>query len=390
MLIVYTYALYPCLIGLLARWRQRPLKLKPAVAQSVSIVLAAYKEGGRIFSRIEELTRQLDHAQVEGQVIVVLDGEGVEPNELYSKLVEAINDPRVEILALPRNQGKAVALTVGAQQATGDILVFADVRQRWDDLAVEHLLLNFNDPVVGAVSGDLSLQSSTGATEGVALYWRYEKWIRTQEAIFDSVVGVTGAICAVRRDLFSGVPAGTILDDVYWPLKVVMRGYRVLHDPQAVAYDQLPPYAKDEFRRKIRTLTGNYQLLQKMPALLLPWKNRIWWQFFSHKVLRLVVPWALLGVLFASAAIDTVFYRGLFFGQLAGYGLILFGNLTGTALRWRLGSAATSFLMLNLAAWLAFWVWLLGYEKKTWVCVNYAGNKQKMDRGNNANSTNRQ
>ena len=89
------------------------------------------------------------------------------------------------------------------------------------------------------------------------MYWKFEKWIRRTESQLYSMVGATGAISAVRRELFRPVPAGTLLDDVYWPLQVAMQGYRVVHDSRAKAYDRLPGRVKDEFRRKVRTLAGN-------------------------------------------------------------------------------------------------------------------------------------
>src|SRR5205085_1989176 len=148
-----------------------------------------------------------------------------------------------------------------------------------------------------AVSGDLVVIAGPGAVAGVELYWKLEKWLRRQESRVGAQVGVTGAICAVRRELFTPVPPGTILDDVYWPLGVVMRGYRVVHDSRALAYDRLPERVRDEFRRKVRTLAGNFQLAARLPAALLPWRNPIWGQFLSHKLARLVVPWALPVVL---------------------------------------------------------------------------------------------
>src|SRR5262249_54665110 len=184
-----------------------------------------------------------------------------------------------------------------------DILVFADARQRWDPLALRMLLENFADPEVGAVSGDLVVESAPGVMGGVGLYWRYEKWLRKKESQIHSTTGVTGAICAVRRALFPGGPPGTLLDDVYWPLCVVMGGHRVVHDKRAVAYDRLPERARDEFRRKVRTLTGCFQIVTRLPQTLLPWRNPVWVQFVSHKLLRLAVPWALLAMLLGSAVL---------------------------------------------------------------------------------------
>ena len=144
------------------------------------------------------------------------------------------------------NSGKAVALSEACALARHDFLVFADARQTWSTKALKLLLENFTDPTIGAVSGDLIVSSGRGALEGVGLYWKYEKWIRKQESRFHSMVGVTGAICAVRRELFQPIPQGTILDDVYWPLQVAMQGYRVIHDERACAFDRLPEKTGDD------------------------------------------------------------------------------------------------------------------------------------------------
>src|SRR5207237_4710179 len=168
----------------------------------------------------------------------------------------------------------------------------------------ERLLENFADPSVGAVSGDLHLETSPGVLAGVGLYWRFEKWLRCRESLVDSQVGVTGAIAAVRRELFRPVPAGTLLDDVYWPMQVAMQGYRVVHDARARAFDRLPDSPRDEFRRKVRTLAGNFQLAALLPASLSPWRNPVWVQWVSRKLLRLVAPWALLGLLASCIAGD--------------------------------------------------------------------------------------
>src|SRR4029079_13531611 len=133
-------------------------------------------------------------------------------------------------------------------------------------------------------TGELILESNTGVSAGVGLYWRYERWLRKNEGRLNSTVGVTGAIAAVRRELFTPIPPGTILDDVYWPLCVAMKRHRVIHDPRALAYDRLPDRARDEFKRKVRTLTGNFQLFTRLPGALLPWKNPIWLQLISHKL----------------------------------------------------------------------------------------------------------
>jgi cellulose synthase/poly-beta-1,6-N-acetylglucosamine synthase-like glycosyltransferase len=207
---------------------------------------------------------------------------------------------------------------------------------------------------------------------GVGIYWRFEKWLRRTESCLHSSVGLTGAICSVRRDLFRPIPTGTILDDVYWPLRVVMQGYRVVHDDRAMAYDCLPARTRDEFRRKVRTLSGNFQLVVRLPSLLLPWRDPIWWQFVSHKLARLLVPWALLGALTLAASLGGTLYLSLFFIQVACY-LIGLAGVIGLGKRSRAVSAASSFLVLNAAAWMAFWVWITGRSARSWGKVAYKG-----------------
>ena len=262
--------------------------------------------------------------------------------------------------------GWASALNAGCAAARHGILVFADARQRWDPQALDLLLENFADPQVGAVSGDLVLEADSGVLAGIGLYWRYEKWLRKQESRVHSTVGVTGAISAVRRQLFQPVPDGTILDDVYWPLTVAMSGFRVIHDERARAHDRLPDRTADEFRRKLRTLSGNFQLLMRLPAALLPWRNPVWIQFVSHKVLRLVVPWMLAAMLISSVLLEGTVYRLAFCTQSLFYLVGLAGVWAGARLPFRLVSAAASFLVLNAAAWLAFWVWASGSAARSW------------------------
>ncbi len=237
-------------------------------------------------------------AEVPGEVIVVSDGS----TDGTVAVAQQYADQGVRVIELAANEGKAVALSRAIAAAQEDIVVFADARQRWADDALVRLLENFADPQVGAVSGDLVLEESPGVMAGVGLYWRCEKWLRRAESAVGSQVGVTGAISAARRRLLPAIiPAGTLLDDIYWPLCVAMHGYSVVHDERALAFDRLPDQPRDEFRRKVRTLTGNFQIMTLLPASLLPWRNPVWLPWVSRKLSRLAMPWALLGMLSASA-----------------------------------------------------------------------------------------
>ncbi len=366
--VAYPILIYPALLrARLAVFGGRPLAAKGDATRSVSIVLAAYNEEANVARRLDEMLARVAASGAAGEVVLVSDGS----TDRTAEVARAFEGRGVRVVELPANRGKAAALSEGCAAATGEVLVFADARQTWAEDALPLLLENFADPAVGAVSGDLVLGSGTGALAGVGAYWKFEKWLRKLEARVHSTVGVTGAICAVRRGLFRPIPAGTILDDVYWPLAVVMQGFRVVHDGRARAFDRLPDRAGDEFRRKVRTLAGNYQLVSRLPSTLLPWRNPVWWQFASHKLSRLLAPWGLIGMFAASAGLGGV-YRAAFLAQAAGYLLAAAGLWTAAGARSRLTSAAASFAVLNAAAWVSFWVWATGRAAGSWNKVAYA------------------
>lgn len=367
-LVVYAYALYPLILAVLARVVPRRSRVDGVRPRSVSIVLAVYNEERVVARRLGELAELLAASGLSGEIIVVSDGS---TDATASIAHEFAWHAPVRVIELSANLGKAVALSHGCAAARHEIIVFADARQTWTAETLPHLLEKFTDPTVGAVGGDLVLEKQPGVMAGVNLYWRYEKWLRKRESRVHSTVGVSGSISAVRHELFQSIPPGTLLDDVYWPLQVAMQGRRVVHENRACAFDRLPAKPRDEFRRKVRTLSGNYQLLTLLPAALLPWRNPIWFQFVSHKLLRLAVPWALLALLVLTALLPGTGYRLLLAAQLGCYLLGVLGIRRAQAGRSRLLGAAGSFLILNAAAWLAFWVWVSGRARCSWRKVAY-------------------
>jgi cellulose synthase/poly-beta-1,6-N-acetylglucosamine synthase-like glycosyltransferase len=366
LLVVYPYLLYPLLLALIGKLRGRPVRRVGPTPHQVSILLCVHNEAASIEQRICDLEHLLDQSAIEGELIIVSDGS----TDATANLVRLHESTRVHLIELPHRLGKAAALNRATRLAQYPILVLCDVRQRWADDALVRLLENFADPEVGAVSGDLVIETAPGTLLGVGLYWKYEKWIRKQESRVWAQIGVTGAIAAVRRELYRPIPPGTLLDDVYWPLRVAMAGFRVVHDERAIAYDRLPARTQDEFHRKVRTLAGNLQLAVRLPWALIPIVNPVWIQLLSHKLLRLTVPWALLGMLVSNLMLwDHLGYRILFLVQVTGYTLGILGLIIPGA--GRSASLASSFLVLNSAAWMAWWVWLTGRAGRTWHKVRY-------------------
>jgi poly-beta-1,6-N-acetyl-D-glucosamine synthase len=207
--------------------------------------------------------------------------------------VEALRraDPRVTVIVGDAPGGKASSLNAAARSAQHDLLVFTDTAQRFEPNAVRELVKQFQNPRIGAASGMLELGRSGRLLNLVERYWLYERWLRRWEARLHSTVGVTGAIYAMRRELWEDLPAGLILDDLYGPMRLVLQGWRIGFTDRALAHDARRFAASDEYRRKVRTLTGVIQTTVWLDGILSPVRNPIWLQFVFHKLLRLVTPY---------------------------------------------------------------------------------------------------
>lgn len=359
----YSYLGYPMWLWLRSRWKPRPVR-RGVVEPSVSVVMVVRNEEAVIARKLENLLA-LDYPAGKLEVVVVSDGSTDATDEILRKFAD---DRRVRAIFKTVSQGKAAGLNNAIQAAGGEVLLFTDARQQIEPQALRLLAENFCDAEVGAASGELMLgdPASGEAGKGMGLYWRVEKKIRELESSSGSVAGATGAIYCARKDLVDVLPEGTILDDVLLPMQVARRGWRVVFDSRARAWDSPNLGEGREFSRKVRTLSGNYQLVQLAPWLVRR-ENPIRFEFISHKLSRLVVPFALLGVLISSAFLREPFYRVALAAQFAFYALSLMalggfriGPLT------RVADAARTFVVLNSAAMVAFLNFVTG-RKAVWV-----------------------
>ena len=345
--ILYSYAGYPAAMWILSRLRPRPWKAAP-IQPSVSIVLAVHNGIALLPGKIRHLLG-LDYHNIK-EIIIVSDGS----TDGTAELLAGQQQPLLKSIVLKDHGGKAVALNAGVAKATADVILFVDIRPEIAPGAIQQLVGNFDDPSVGCVAGELILRQEghDAASQAVSgLYWQYEQWIRKCEALFDSPVGVYGGFYAIRRELFVPLPAGMILDDMFEPLSIIRRGYRSVLDSQACVCDTWPKKAEGEFHRKVRTLAGNFQLFQLAPWTLTP-QNRTFFQLFSHKVVRLFVPYLMVALLLSTVFLSkgSLFFAGAAVLQSLGWAVALAGLRYRIPVLHRIAAPASALLVLNAAA----------------------------------------
>lgn len=368
--ILYTYVGYPLVLHIVSRLSPQPVrKNSNRPFPSVSIVIAAKNEEKQIEKRLNNLlTQEYPHEKME--IIVVSDGSTDTTQTVVEQLVAAQRSGHAPIscYAYFPSQGKPTALNLGVEKAQGEIVIFADSRQQFERNTVHELVANFADPLIGGVSGELIFleEGESRIKMQMGAYWKYEKMIRKLESKSGSVVGVTGAVCAIRKFLYQPLPAETILDDVLTPLNIVSQGYRIIFDGQAVAYDFVSQDEQQEWQRKIRTLSGNWQLLSLSPSLRNSLHRRFFWRLFSHKFARLFVPFFLMTLLVSSIINAGIFYKLTAFGQITFYLTAVSFLFVMPLRRNKMAKLCYFFCVLNAAAFLSFFVWCTGRSGSYW------------------------
>lgn len=291
--IVAVWGLYPLVIGLVAlavRRRGAAETGATAALPRVTAIVATRADAASVRERVDDLLRSA-YPESLLDVVVAYDARTTDPIGAWS----GASASRVQIVRGDEPGGKAAALNAGVRVARGEVLVFADSGQRFGADAIALLVQAVLRPKVGAASGRLELARGAKAPPlPLRLYWSLERWLRSREAEVHSAVGVTGAIYAMRRELWTPLPHGLILDDLYVPMQLVLRGHRIAYMEAARAYETRTTTDGNEYRRKVRTLTGVLQLCAWLPRTLTPVHNPVWAQFVTHKLLRFLTPYWLL------------------------------------------------------------------------------------------------
>lgn len=356
----YAYLGFPLVLLALRLVIRRDVKKGP-IQPFVSLLIPAYNENDVIARKIEN-SLALNYPPDRLEIVVASDGSKDRTAETAQKLADGI---RVRVLAFAQNRGKIATLNASVLELRGEIIVFSDASAMLPADSVRLLIENFADPAVGAASGLYKIVKADEVDVGKSedLYWRYETFLKIQESRLASILGGHGQLNAIRKELYPYPPAGTINDDYIIPVSVLAKGYRAVYEPAAVVYEEA--HEMTGFGRRIRIMAGNVQQLREIKGLLRPLRPMPLFFFLSHKVSRLVVPFAMLVALIANLfLLDSPFYLAIFCAQLVFY--VLAGLGTVLSLRPKILMLPFYFTMINAAAFLGFYHALTHRRSMAW------------------------
>lgn len=351
--VFYTNVGYVLLITLLAQWHARPLRWTQTLP-SVSLIIPAYNEEFYLKSKLDN-SLSMAYPGDRLEVLVVADGS----TDQTCEIARSYSSQGVRLLYRPQRLGKATALNYAAAEARGDVLVFTDANAILSENAVRRLVRNFGDDHVAAVAGAKHVFDGdrSAAAIGESLYWRYESWLKRCDSRVSSIMGAAGELLAVRRDRFIPFEKDAIIEDFVLSFRLIEAGWRVVYEPEAIAYEEGAASLATEWVRRTRIAAGGFQSIARLKGMLHPRLGVIAWQYLSHRVLRwAITPFALmLAFVLNLALLSETLYRVTFILQVLFYGLALVGYMTRDRFRrFKPAVWALYFCFANLAAIVGF------------------------------------
>ncbi|MFQ5789066.1 MAG: glycosyltransferase family 2 protein [Acidobacteriota bacterium] len=361
----YIYAGYPLLIWIMSRLRHHPV-LRQAYRPGVSFIVPVYNEAAVVAQKIRNCLA-LEYPREKLEILVVSDGS----TDSTGSIVQSFDRQDVRLLALER-QGKARALNEAVRRARHEILVFSDANSILEPRSLIQLVESFADPRVGGVCGNQRYRPRPGTdttAKGENLYWSFDKWLKSLESRFGSIFAADGSLYGIRRELYVPIEDPAQADDIAISTRVVLQGYRLLYEPEAVTFEDPPVEARAEFWRKVRVTNHSVRALLNLKGAL--WSSGFYSiELLSHKLFRHLMPFALipLFILNVPVAPSHVFFQALLYLQalfyalaLAGYGLRHSGVGRGKVL-----SVPYYFCLANAAALLGVLDILRGKRVRAW------------------------
>ncbi|UFS69124.1 glycosyltransferase family 2 protein [Geomonas sp. RF6] len=360
---------YPMLLLPLNRLWGKRIARDDSYTPEVTLLIVAYNEESVIEEKVLN-TLALEYPKERLRVVVASDGS----TDGTNAVVAGFARKGVELLAFAENRGKVAALNEAMERIDSEIVVFSDANVWYAPGAIRKLVRNFSDPRVGAVSGKVIL-ANDALSYGVAekSYYCIEHTIQEREGALGVLVGGDGAMYAIRRELFTPPSPDTILDDFVIPMAIARQGHLVVHEKEALGFEENLMEAGGEFRRKARIIAGGYQCLLRpgmIPRLSQP---LLLFCFISHKLLRWgsgLLFLALVSVLVQLQVLHPETATPVLAWLLTGAGgaafLALLVQLVPPLKRWSLANHCHYFFLLLAASLVGCYLGTTGRQRVNW------------------------
>ena len=364
MCIFYAYLGYPLLIFVVAMVTNTKVS-KNACEPSVTFLITAYNEEKNIKAKLEN-TLDLDYPKEKMQILIVSDNSIDKTDEI----IKEFEEEGVSCICLSHRVGKTEAQNRAVKIAKGEIIVFSDADSLYNREAIRKIVRNFSDPTVGCVAGMCKYVNAAHSSIGwsTKIYWWYELLIKSIQTRIRSLSGVSGCIYALRKDLFVPLPSD-IISDFIEPMKIIEKGFRVVYEPEAIAFERTKAEAFDEFSMRVRVISRGMAGMVYMKSILNPIKfGLVSFQIISHKIFRWLVPVFML-LLFISNAflLQETFFKFFFFFQVVFYCLGALGYAIDVCYKKKsILSLPQYFIIVNLAAFISLIKTLQGRKIVTW------------------------
>ncbi len=359
--VLYTYAGYPLILYLIGLFRGRRIPRDESLTPRVILIISAHNEERIIREKIENCLA-LDYPKDKLRIVIASDGSVDGTNDI----VREYESRGVVLKAFERREGKSATLNRAVLGLDADVLVFSDANAFYREDAIRMLVRNLAQDDIGCVVGKLVYVSNHSYVgKGESLYWRYESFLNGLESRIKSVLVGTGTIFALRRELFFPL-AKDVANDFQLPAEVASRGYGVVFDGEAIAYERSSFFFREEFARKrriiVRGLTGFRALRGNFGG---PFRI---FQFVSRKLIRWCVG-PLMPALYAAniPLLNDPYFLALFVLQNAFYALALVGALLRRGgVQSRILFIPFYFVMVNAASVAAIATYLGGNRLSSW------------------------
>jgi cellulose synthase/poly-beta-1,6-N-acetylglucosamine synthase-like glycosyltransferase len=366
-LVFYTYFGYLLLVSILSRMFSRqaaPQAVAERDLPAVSLLIAAYNEETVIEERIRNALAT-DYPPEKLEIVIGLDG----CTDQTAAIARRFGARGVRVLDYPERRGKATVLNAAMEEVKNPLVLLSDANTEIEPDALRRLVRWFQQPEVGVVCGHVILRDPRSGRNVDSLYWKFETVLKQCEGRLGALLGANGPIYVIRRDLYVPIPSETLVDDFVIPLLIKLRcGCPVIYDREAVAHEETPPDVMSEFHRRARIGAGGFQSIGMLWKLLDPCQGWIAFTFFSHKLLRWLCPFFLIGALATSALLwDSPFFRWALAAQIAFYGVSLLAAIAPKRIALpRPVRLMIMFTSMNAALLVGFVRWLGKRQSAAW------------------------